>query len=80
MVGFGLSLLGLAGYFYERRDLWLRLGTSVGLLFAFGSFLVSNIQLHSDFLWFIALLFIGAVAAAALLVGGDLPKAGEKRQ
>lgn len=68
--GFGLSVLGLAGYFYTQRDVWLRLGTGLGLLFAFGSFLASNIQLHSDFLWFIAVLFVGALAAAVLLVAG----------
>jgi len=68
MVGFGLSFLGLAGYFSARRDVWLRLGVALGILFAFGSFLASNIQLHSDFLWFIGLLFVGAVAAAVLLL------------
>ncbi len=70
MVGFGLSLLGLAGYFSARRDVWLRLGAGLGILFAFGSFLASNIQLHSDFLWFIGLLFVGAIAAAVLLLVG----------
>ena len=72
MMGFGLSLLGLAGYFQTRRDVWLRLGTGLGVLFAFSSFLASNIQLHSDFLWFIAVLFGGAVAAALLLATGGL--------
>lgn len=70
MVGFGLSLLGLAGYVSARRDVWLRLGAGLGILFAFGSFLASNIQLHSDFLWFIGLLFVEAFAGAVLLVIG----------
>jgi hypothetical protein len=29
----------------------------------------SNIQLRSDFLWFIVLLSVGAVASAVLLIG-----------
>lgn len=67
MVGLGLCLFGIAGSFFTRRDAWLRLGVGVGLLFAFGSFLASNIQLHSDFLWFIALLFVFALVVAVLL-------------
>ena len=67
MVGLGSCLFGIAGFFFTRRDAWLRLGVGVGLLFGFGSFLASNIQLHSDFLWFIASLFVVALFAAILL-------------
>jgi hypothetical protein len=46
-------------------------GSEVAMvLFAFGRFLVSNLQLRSDYLLFIAGLFtIGAVAAGCLLLG-----------
>lgn len=66
--GMALCLLGLSAFLFTRRDIWLRLGVSSGLVFAFGSFLVSNIQLHSDFLWFVALLFALALASAALIM------------
>jgi hypothetical protein len=68
IVGLGLCLLGQGASCIAGRSGLARLGTSLGLLFAFGSFLVSNIQIGSEFLWFIALLFFGAVAIATLLV------------
>lgn len=71
MTSLGLCLLGQAGYFHTSRDLWLRVGTALGVLFGFSSFLVSNIELRSDFLWFIALVFIVALASATLLLCGN---------
>lgn len=71
LAGFGSCLLGQAGYFHSSREAWLRVCTAIGVLFAFGSFLASNIQLHSDFLWFIAMLFVVAVASAVLLLRGS---------
>ena len=68
VVGLGLAVLGAAGSTFVCRDVWLRIGAALGLTFAFGSFLMSNIQLGSEFLWFVALLFACAFAAAALLV------------
>ena len=68
IVGLGLCLLGQGASCIAGRSGLARMGTSLGLLFAFGSFLMSNIQIRSDFLWFIALLFFGAVAIATLLV------------
>ncbi len=68
IVGLGLCLLGQGASCIASRSGLARLGTILGLLFAFGSFLVSNIQIRSEFLWFIALLFLGAVAIATLLV------------
>jgi hypothetical protein len=68
VMGFGLCLLGQAGYFLTHREGWIRCGTALGVLIAFGSFLASNIQLRSDFLWFIALLFAVALSVALLLV------------
>jgi hypothetical protein len=68
IVGLGLCLLGQGASYIGSRSGVARLGTILGLLFAFSSFLVSNIQIRSEFLWFIALLFFGAVAIATLLV------------
>ncbi len=65
--GMALCFLGLSAFLFSRRRFWLRIGVGSGVLFAFGSFLVSNIQLHSDFLWFVSLLFAVALASAALL-------------
>ena len=73
-VGLGLCLLGLAGYVFTRRELWPRLGTAAGVLVAFGSFLASNIQLRSDHLAFIAVLFGCALTAALLLLHGVFVK------
>jgi hypothetical protein len=68
IVGLGLCLLGQGASCSASRPGLASLGTSVGLLFAFGSFLVSNIQIRSEFLWFIAVLFFGALSIATLLV------------
>jgi hypothetical protein len=68
IVGFSLWLLGLAVRCFTGSDRWIDVGAALALLFAFGSFLVSNVQLRSDSLWFIALLAGVAVVAAALLV------------
>jgi hypothetical protein len=68
IVGLGVCLLGQGASSITGRSGLATMGTSLGLLFAFGSFLVSNIQIRSEFLWFIALLFFGAVAIATLLV------------
>ena len=67
VVGLGFCLVGLATYCFTRRDAWLKRGAAMGVLIAFGSFLGSNIQLHSDFLWFVSALSAVAVAAAVLL-------------
>jgi len=42
-------------------------------MIAFGRFLWSNIVLRSDFLWFIALLFLLSLVAAVMLVVGRGP-------
>ncbi|MDB4977280.1 MAG: hypothetical protein JWN48_5621 [Myxococcaceae bacterium] len=68
MVGLGLCVLGRAMGLASGRDRWSRIGMAAGLVLAFGSFLASNVQLRSDFLWFIALLFVVATACALLLV------------
>jgi len=68
IVGLGICLLGQGASCISGRSGLATMGTSLGLLFAFGSFLVSNLQIRSEFLWFVVLLFFGAVAIATLLV------------
>lgn len=68
LIGLGWSVLGCAVSVLPGRAHLSRLGMAAGLVFAFGSFLASNIQLRSDFLWFISLLFIVATTCGALLV------------
>jgi hypothetical protein len=67
IVGLGLCMLGHAAASITGRPEWSRMGGAAGVLFAFGGLLASNVQLHSDFLWFISLLFMGAVASAVVL-------------
>lgn len=66
--GFGLTLIGLGASLITGTPLWLRWGVAFGTLTAFGRFLASNILIESDFLWFIALLFLIALAAIASLL------------
>jgi hypothetical protein len=67
MVGLGVLLIAVSLYLRRGDSRWIRGGAAVGALVAFGSFLASNIQLRSDFLWFIAILF-GLAAALAVAV------------
>ncbi len=68
VVGLGVLLLGQGIAGYTNRSGWARGGTAIGVVFAFGSFLVSNIQLGSDFLWFIGLLFAFAFTVACIVL------------
>ncbi|GAA1740543.1 hypothetical protein [Microcella frigidaquae] len=68
IAGFGILLLGIGITLLSRRTLWLYLGTAAGVLVAFGRFVLSNILIGSDFLWFIATLFVLALALAIVLV------------
>jgi hypothetical protein len=74
IVGLGLSVLGQAAVAFSGAAVWARRGMAAGLLFAFGSLLASNVQIHSDFLWFIAALFLGAAASAWLLLASQTPR------
>lgn len=66
--GFGLTLIGLGASLITGTPVWLRWGAALGILTAFGRFLASNIIIESDFLWFIALLFLLALAAIVSLL------------
>ncbi|MEO8903821.1 MAG: hypothetical protein ABI627_20055 [Polyangiaceae bacterium] len=67
LVGFGVLLGGVGAFLWSADTRRLRAGVAGGTVFAFGSFLVSNIQLRSDFLWYIGLLFAAAIALAWIL-------------
>jgi hypothetical protein len=67
-VGFGVLLTAVGAYLLTGRLAVLRLGIATAILVAFARFLVSNVMLRSDFLWFIAVLFALAVTAAARLL------------
>lgn len=67
MVGFGVVLTGIAGFLVTGRPGWLRAGTALGIGIAFLVFLVSNLRLRSDFLWYVgALAFLAGITAARL--------------
>ncbi len=66
--GFGLLLSGVAGYLFTSRTAVLKVGASAALLFALGRFLISNIRLHSDFLWFVEALFGAGLLVSSLLL------------
>ena len=67
-VGFGVLLASAGAYLRTGRLAVLRFGIAAAIVLAFARFLVSNVILRSDFLWFIALLFVLAVTTAACLL------------
>ena len=67
MVGFGVLLASTGMFLSKGNRLWLRGGMATASVVAFGSFLASNVQLRSDFLWFIGLLFAIAAGLVAAL-------------
>lgn len=68
IAAFGVLLLGVASALRTGRTTLLRWACALALMLAFGRFLWSNLVLRSDFLWFIALLFLMALIASILLV------------
>lgn len=68
IAGFGVLLLGIGGFLLSRRARCLYWATAIGAVVAFGRFLLSNILLGSDFLWFISALFALAAATAISLL------------
>jgi len=73
IAAFGIVLLGVASALRTGGTRALRRASSLALMIAFGRFLWSNIVLRSDFLWFIALLFLLSLVAAVMLVVGRGP-------
>jgi hypothetical protein len=68
LTGFGILLTAVAGNLLSARQGVLRWGAAAAVLVAFGQFFVSNFQLRSDHLPFIAGLFTIAAVAAGLLM------------
>ena len=68
IAGFGVLLLGIGGFLLSGRARCLYWATAIGAVVAFGRFLLSNILLDSDFLWFISALFALAAATAISLL------------
>ncbi len=64
MIGFGTLLAAIGMFLLNGNPLWLRAGLATAVLIAFGSFLASNVQLRSDFVAYVALLFFIGVGVA----------------
>jgi hypothetical protein len=67
IIAFGIVLFGVASALRTARTDVLRWATALALMIAFGRFLWSNLVLQSDFLWFIALVFLVSLGAAVTL-------------
>lgn len=65
MVGFGLLMVGIAIYLLTWRPGFLRTAVIASLLVVFTRFLMSNVMIRSDYLWFVGALF-GVAALTAL--------------
>jgi hypothetical protein len=68
VIGFGVLIGATGGFLLTAQRGWLRAGVAIGVMLAFSQFLASNLQLHSDFLWFVGSLFVLAVGTTALVI------------
>ena len=68
MAGFGIVLIGVATYLFTARKSLLGWATAIGVVVAFGRFLLSNLAIRSDYLVFIAILFSLAMVVAVILI------------
>jgi len=68
LVGFGLVLGAVGAFALTARSQWLRWGVAAGIALAFAQFLASNVELKSDFLWYVASVTGVAFLAAANLL------------
>jgi hypothetical protein len=57
MLGFGTLMLSVSAYVLTTRATLLAWGVVLAVIVAFGGFLATNVILHSDYLWFIGVLF-----------------------
>ncbi len=73
-IAFGLLLITLGFFFRTSDSRWVRGGIATSVLIAFGSFLASNLQIGSDFVWFIALLFALAVCTSVAMLWPGMRK------
>lgn len=68
LAGFGVALVGVAAYLFTARRVPLCWAVAIGVVVAFGRFLLSNVVIRSDYLVFVAILFGLAVVAAAGMI------------
>jgi hypothetical protein len=68
MAGFGVVLIGVAAFLFTARRALLHWATAIGVVVAFGRFLLSNLELRSDYLVFIAILFGLATVIAIKMI------------
>ena len=68
MAGFGVVLIGVAVHLFTGRRRLLYWATAIGVVVAFGRFLLSNLELRSDYLVFIAILFGLAMVIAIKMI------------
>ena len=68
VLGFGIFMMAVAVYIVTGRRISLQWGVPAAVLVSFGRFLASNVRLQSEFLWFIATLFVLSVVTALSFV------------
>lgn len=68
ITGFAIVITGIGVATFSGDAKWLRYGTAVGILVAFGRFAYSNVVISGDYLIFIASMFVMALIAAGLLL------------
>jgi hypothetical protein len=68
VAGFGIVLVAIGAYLLSAAPQVLRGGVALALIVAFGRFLLSNIELRSDFLPFLVVVAVFAAAAGVALL------------
>ena len=68
LIGCICTSIALGVFLRTNDSRWIRGGLATSVIIAFGSFLASNVQIGSDFVWFIALLFALAVCTAIAML------------
>jgi len=68
VAGFGIVLVAIGAYLLTAAPRVLRGGVALALVVAFGRFLLSNIELGSDFLPFLVVVSVFAAAAGVALL------------
>jgi hypothetical protein len=61
MAGFGILMVSVSGYMLTSRAALLDWGAALAVVVAFSQFLVSNLTIQSDYLWFVGTLFAIAI-------------------
>jgi len=67
MAGLGVALAGIGGYVATTRKIFLSWGTAVAITVSFGTFMTSNLEIRSQSLPLVAVLFALAVVSGLAL-------------